>query len=295
MTAAEVRAEADQAAADFARTVAQSDSGTTGIPKPPEVIVSQVETDTERFGLDFEPQSTVVQGGDGGGGIGPPPEGHTYRITVHDANISGTCSQFDCISFGGTATWNKSQPGVIDQFDVSDDPNNNGGCESCDWDTNCSFFFEARVADLTPNPCVGLSNACDWLGGDWAQFWAGMDVGICSTGIFLQDSYVDADLESGGTLCFGDCDNGCGYVTCWIVGDTYDEPMTKYVNWSNWGAAVGSHPVTIHLSQHDDEDTYCGGCGDPSNNECWPDPAPLGDHFTSETTLSFTVTVAQTA
>src|SRR4029077_14834926 len=241
MSPEQARSEADEEAAAFAQRLAKEEAQTTGIPKPTEITVSVTETDVERFGLEVgQPESAGVSIG-GDGGPPPPPSRHHFQIIISNPVISGTCEQFDCVSFGGTATWSKSTPGVLATFNVSDDANCGDGCGIDDTTWDCSFWFEAREVDLTPNPCVGLP--CDELcfgPCDYENFAAGVDVIICNTGIVLADSWVDSDLESGLTLCEGDCSGAwCGYTTCWIVGDTWDEPYTMYASWPDWVGAVG--------------------------------------------------------
>jgi hypothetical protein len=96
MTRAEIRAEADQAARDFAKLVAESNKGVTGIPKPVEIIVTQTETDVEKFGLQLNPKSASATPPASGPGVPPPPPPVGCPTSGGFISIEFSGVNFDC-------------------------------------------------------------------------------------------------------------------------------------------------------------------------------------------------------
>ena len=92
MTPEQLRAEADQAAQEFA--AAEIPDETTGIPKPPRIEVTETETDVEPFGLNFEEPETASEApasGGGGGGGTPPCVGIIRCFNISwSATVTGT-------------------------------------------------------------------------------------------------------------------------------------------------------------------------------------------------------------
>lgn len=252
-------------------------------------------------------QGTVInfgagseRGGPPGGGGGPPPGhgaccvGHTcsittaaacaaaggtyqgdgtpctpnpcvaYLITYSDVHFFGTFSETDCISFGGEASFDSNS-------------------------------FLAELPDVT-NPCVGLGGACDGVGEDWATFEAVMNFDPSPTGIHQAQACVNSDLESGLTICSGDCeDDWCGYITCYVVVSVCPaiQEGSFGASWSNYEEAVahGPYSVEIHIVADAVYGLFCGDC-DVDN--CWNLWVPDGetDHIDVTCTCTITVTHA---
>jgi hypothetical protein len=160
MTREQIRAEADQAAQEFAEQIAQSENETTGIPKPVKIIITETETDVEPFGLNFEAPETASEApaaGDGGGGGEPPPEPCPLTsIVISGVSINpgcyvgdnGACTNqwsntWQDVSLNGDAT-------IVRGFTLNDYC---GGTAYSDDD--CIWIFNTgiiRVYNHAPNP-----------------------------------------------------------------------------------------------------------------------------------------------
>lgn len=103
MSPEDIRAEADDAARAFAKLVGQ-DSGTTGIPKPVEIVVTQTETDVEKFGLQLNPKSTSAAPPAQGQPGPPPPPPELTCAPPEVASISVAFSGIVACSCLGSGT-----------------------------------------------------------------------------------------------------------------------------------------------------------------------------------------------
>jgi hypothetical protein len=202
MTREEARAEADQAAQEFAAQMAEG-STTTGIPKPPKVTITETSTDVEPFGLDFEPQSTVVQGE--GGPPGPPPD--CTPCSLRHLSIRFRCAgniQCDqCFPNCGLANWDCGLMGLPPPIELDIDP--------------CGSFSHNFTVDIGDSLCSDWY-ACD-TSGDPAT--CGFHAGVLMTlvgGHTLHFDYggntysaftrVTHDCNGNPTECAGTYDSG---------------------------------------------------------------------------------------
>lgn len=249
----------------------------------------------------------------------------SYTITISDVSISGDLHETDCISDGGDVGFYWEQSGEWTTIDTGNvDPlDPDSGCGQCgtpSW--NCSFTVNAVLdEDTVDNWCVELP--CDpecgrvypGLCNDLFYAYAGLDVVVCNYGISHVDAYAGSDIESGLTICCGACGDTCsccdchspgghcnetndcecpwcGYTTCWIVGDAYDEFDGSWASWSSFDDLVDSpRTVSISLYIEDISDQYCGGCGcaDCDGDDCWPTFTEDGLYYNSNLTLTFTI------
>lgn len=89
--------ETEDSVRQFAALVEARNAGSTGIPKPPEIIVTETETETERFGLKLDPKDESSSASPGAPSSTTPPfvcpDG--LSITFSGIVLDCECSQTD--------------------------------------------------------------------------------------------------------------------------------------------------------------------------------------------------------
>lgn len=178
MTREEIAAEADSAARQFAADLSAQDTS-TGIPKPIEIVISQTETDIEKFGLDFEPTSkadTIPPASGGGGGGG--------SIITGACCVGTACSiqqETNCTDMGGT--WQGAGTPCT--------PSPCGGCTDI-------------PVSLGPGGFSGCADTCG--SASYGPF--ATDTNCTFTGSVDDDLMVNGIITQAGVFAFNDC-SGC--------------------------------------------------------------------------------------
>lgn len=229
MTPEEIRTEADDAARAFAKLVSQ-DTRSTGIPKPVEIVVTQTETDVEKFGLQLNPKSTSAAPS-AQGQQGPPPPPACNPCDPRHLSIRFRCAgeiQTDgCFPNSGLLSW------------------------------DCGFAFTSLEVDILP--CATTSTfshnfTLDWSDSrctDWESCGGGGDPTVCAWhagvtlsligGHTLRSSYA-SNTYSASVATTRLCD---GFPT--VVDAVYDSgvqgfpPLPTDIVVPDWCAAVGTN------------------------------------------------------
>lgn len=224
----QIRAEADEAARAFAARLASEEQVVTGIPKPPEITVTETTTDVEPFGLDLDPKSSAeIPATTGPGPPGPPScNPCDQRHLSIRFRCAGNIQSDGCFPNAGLASWDCGLFGFPPAFEVDILP--------------CSSTFSHNFTlDYGDSICTDWE-ACD-TGGDPATcgWHAGVKLSLIG-GHTLRSSY-DTNTYSAFTSVTRNCD---GNPT--ICDARYDSasdglpPLPTDIVVPDWCAAVGT-------------------------------------------------------
>lgn len=267
MTREELIADLDQAVADFATQIAERPQLSTGIPKPPTILVTEIQ---------FDPSKTNMQLGEGphtgfppeGGGGGGPPGGFVYGACC-DGTDCTIKTEEECLSAGGT--WKGPQT------DCEPNPCLLGACcigSVCSITTEegCAGVFQGIGTVCEPNPCIPICDCAYWTNPcDGKKY---RTLVITATGCF---EHLDSDFDPqyahwdwSSTAVFQ-----CGVCVSVTGSGTFD----------NW---VGQHwdytpSCTYNPAYCQEYDMMCGTSGVPWANN----PSGSGSHATAVTDATY--------
>lgn len=280
MTRAQIRAEAEQEAQDFAERVAELGQETSGVPRRPKIEVSETSTDVSPFDLNFEAPETESQApsaGEGGGGETPPPPDSCPALTsilISGISINPGCyigdngacnnswsNKWQDISLNGFAT-------ITSSHSLTDWCGPGYGDDDCIWIFNTGIIRVYNYGPLPnpdPPPPTVIPSHCDngspspydsvvegaivRLGGRWYATIRNTDYGPAANNV----PFIIFNGNGGLTTptIFNDIsgfDTSCNqYTHSGVIDDLYWGECTTGSGTDNWAhlGSGGSIVVTV--------------------------------------------------